>query len=705
MTVINLLQTIFQLVTIHAWRTCWRHSLALLMLFGGFILLIRTAPVIEHSLDELTSLDGMRGFYPVERLPDQQDSRLRPLAYSWTAPQSSINLKNLPRYAPLDFIFELSLDRPPGAAPARLEITQEEEGRPGQKVAELQINPEQPGFQRVVVRLPPGIPPDEPGITVGLNSNGFKPGDGRELGVRVAAFEVRTAGSWRELFIWPNPYIPAVCLFALGLLLWSLRVGLDWQETALLAAPLFIAAAESAQYMQARSWWLVVAAVLLAGSAWLYGRRWPKGKQTVNHPAARPGKPAKIWINSEISLILLAVLAASLFFMSSWPAVYDTRYYIDWNRDIQQNGPFGIYNHSPSLNYPPVIVYLLWAYGLVANPLGLGSSYTAVKFFLGLSLPLLVYVVWVFLGRQAGRPERLPAILLMLGISAGAIYNPIIYGQSDAPLGLLLVWSFLLTERGYARRGAMMAALSLLYKLQTVYLAPLLLIIMLKRSGWRRTCLAALPALGVVLLLSLPAFGFNREAFNRYWNQGQLAGDGLLEYGAFNLLDLLDANNGQVNWVVPLGFGIIALVYGGLALSTWQSRAGLRDLTLAAGLAILVCFMFAIKVKQHYLYYPLPFLGLAALYDRRLVKPWLMLGGVYTLMLVISPVISRRGVVYDNFLEWNRLIKAWHPVLEDGLAGAGILLFFYLAAFYTWRWIKGKSESIEKEPKPVSVLD
>ncbi|HEX2912804.1 MAG TPA: glycosyltransferase 87 family protein [Chloroflexia bacterium] len=658
-------------------------------LFALFLLLITTTNQIYHSIGELGSLDGMRGFSGVEHLKDYKG---QDFPYSWTTAQAAITFRNLPRYAPIELDLDMSLERPANFPPAKVDILLGDDPATALRLNTFQFDPQKPGFQRYTISIPQGSPPGEPGFTVQINSNGFKPGDGRELGVRVNGFGVKALTGWSKVFVWPNPYVPAVLLFTLGLLLWAVRLRLAWLETGLLATPLLITAAESAQYMQARSWWLIFCALVFGLAALLY------------QPSSANAQSKRRDNVGVIGPILLAVLAVTGFFVTSWPAVYDARYYIDWNSAISQYGPFGIYAHAESLNYPPVIVYLLWLYGLVANPLGLGSSYTAVKFFLSLSLPALVFVVWWFYRRdkESKVSANLPAILLMLGISAGAIYNPVVYGQSDAPLGLLLVWSFLLISRKRPIPGALMLTLSLLYKIQTVYVAPLLLILMLKKSGWRKTALAALPALALLLVLAVPAFGFSWNEFSAYWNQGQLAGDGLLEYGAFNLLDLLNANNGTVSWVVPFGFTVIAVVYLGLAASLWFGQADERDSSFASGLAILVCFMFAVKVKQHYLYYPLPFLGLAALFDRRVMKPWLLLGGVYTLMLIVSPVLSRRGSVFDNFLSWNRLLQDWQPWFQDLLALSGLLIFCYLLSFYAWRWWRkpGRPISSEKEIAP-----
>lgn len=645
-------------------RQNWPTALVLSLLFGAFVWLTTLTPLITHSIDELGSLDGISGFWGVERI---KDANSQELAYSWTKPQASINFHNLPRFAPLEVMLELSLDRPANMPPAELKIGwQDADDGTTFPIATLKFAPTQIGFQRYNLIIPKGNPVNRPSLTIQMLANGFAPGDGRELGVRISRYEVRLLTGWREVFLWPEPYALAVLLFTLGLFLWSSRLELDWQASGLLAAPLLWACAESAQYLQNFSWWLIICAFIFLFAAWLY-------------------KPT----SHEFIPILIAIFAIIGFFVLSWPAVYDTRYYIDWNVAIRDYGPFGIYKHAQSLNYPPLIVYLLWLYGLIANPLGYATSFFAVKFFLSLSVPALVTIVWHYYRSKVANP----AIFLMLGISAGAIYNPVIYGQSDAPLMVFLVWSFILINRGQSYWGAFLAALSLLYKIQAIYLLPFLGFLMLMKSGWRKTALSSMLGLATLIGLSLPAFGFELDEFVNYWSQGQLAGDGLLEYGSYNLMALVDANNGKIEWIVPLSFVIISFVYASLLLSLWRGRE--INPAFAAGLAILVCFAFAIKVKQHYLYYPLPFLGIASLFDAKLVKPWLLLGGIYTLMLIVTPVVSRRDAVYDNFLTWNRLIKATHPAIEQVLAATAILIFIGLFAYYVWLW-KTKNIAVSK---------
>lgn len=655
-------------------RPFWAHIGVVAGLFGLFIVLITVSGNIYSSMDNLGQLDGLRGFYGVER--QLKDDQGNVIPYSWTYPEASINYRNVSQIAPLELTLKMSLARPENFPPARLEVRlRNSRNQDLGQLTVFEFRPERAGFEEYKVTIPKGLAPGEPDFTVVLLTNGFKPGDGRELGIRITSYELKMLTGWRQLFIWPDPYVPAVFLLLVSLLVWSIRVGLGWLETGLFAGGLVIAAAYSAQYIQAQSWWLCECAMLFGLAGWLYNR---------------DSKSEAYSARNLLLPVLLACFAIIGFFVASWPAVYDTRYYIDWNRDIAANpgGPFGIYGHSESLNYTPLITYLLWFYGLIANPLGLGDSYTAVKFFLALAVPLLVVVVWKLLYKREDTPTNFPAILLLLGVSAGAFYNPVVYGQSDAPLALFLVWGFLLANQGKIRWAGVILAFSLLYKLQTIYLLPLLAVLMLRRGGWLKTGQAALLGLAIILIVAAPAYGFSWNEFVEYFTQGQLAGQGELEYGGFNLLYLLNANNGEIGWIIPVTFGVIGLVYLGLVWHFWRGKPSEWQLTLACGLVLLVCIEIGIKSKQHYFYYPLPFLGLAALYKRNLLKPWLAWGIVYTIMLAISPVISRRDQIFDNFLLWNRLVEVGGVWLRNGLALAGLLISGGLLIFY---WLRRRT--------------
>jgi hypothetical protein len=110
----------------------------------------------------------------------------------------------------------------------------------------------------------------------------------------------------------------------------------------------------------------------------------------------------------------------------------------------------------------------------------------------------------------------------------------------------------------------------------------------------------------------------------------------------------------------------------------------LKQAGLEANLFTFTCFTWLIKMKERYVIYSIPFLGIAAIQDRRLFKPFLALSWLQLLQLTISIFQedrSRTKTLADNFYWWsvilNRVETQW--IMSVGtIALWGYLLFFYL---------------------------
>jgi len=182
------------------------------------------------------------------------------------------------------------------------------------------------------------------------------------------------------------------------------------------------------------------------------------------------------------TLPLLAVLGAGLLLRLLLAYVLypgqgfatDLQLFGGWARSLAAGGPAAFYATTPSANYPPAYLYVLWALGAVTGgqpPAGL------------LKLPAILADVGVaaLLYRLAGRWRGPRAGLLAAGLYLFipvTWYDSALWGQVDAVAALVMVAALVLLVEGWSEPAAALAVLGVLVKPQAlvclVVVAPVL---------------------------------------------------------------------------------------------------------------------------------------------------------------------------------------------------------------------------------------
>ena len=188
---------------------------------------------------------------------------------------------------------------------------------------------------------------------------------------------------------------------------------------------------------------------------------------------------------------------------------------MDWNSKTHLYGPFDIYKHIPTLDYPPLIVYILWVYGWVLAPFGLTNNLLAFRIFATLGALAVGWVIWHLALRKnlkvSNQPEYLPLIILSLG--AAALFNPMVWGQVDSWVGLMLLIAFWLVYRQRFMLAGGWFSLLVLFKPQAWILLPLLAILLVKRVGWKKSLISGVIGAIVTLALGCASLWRRRKRF------------------------------------------------------------------------------------------------------------------------------------------------------------------------------------------------
>jgi hypothetical protein len=136
----------------------------------------------------------------------------------------------------------------------------------------------------------------------------------------------------------------------------------------------------------------------------------------------------------------------------------DLRQFWDWASSLAATGPGTFYASTPSANYPPLYLYVLWGIGLTGEPALL--KLPAILADIGIGA-----VVFVLGVRYGGPRAGLVAAALFLFLPV-SWYDSALWGQVDAVGTLVACLAILLLVRGWSEAALATALLAVLVKPQ-----------------------------------------------------------------------------------------------------------------------------------------------------------------------------------------------------------------------------------------------
>lgn len=661
------------------------------------IFLLLTFPVhpISYRVSEVVQKREVNyaSFYQLE-----QDASGQP--YAWSRPTVSLYFTDVPRYSPLSFHIRLKSARPLDTAPAILSF---KEIRPQTSLPLGEIKPDvtrSSVYQEYELTIPP-CQECRTGVLIEISGKAFlAANDTRALGVVISDYSLGSGVGHLRYLIWPQPFFLIVLIIGLGLISWAIQLGLSWISTSLLLLPVACYLAIFHPYI-AEEWpWLLglAASVALTSLGWVYFKR-----------HGQPVYRRKWW--------LLGGTACFVAFMCISPQFsHDITLFLGWIRDLTHNptGPLDIYRHSPRLDYPPLISYILWLYAIVTGWFGLAQNGQALKVFYALPVIGLVWLSWSYyfpggflykrlLGLKLPTTEEeqtsyLPAFAL-LAFGAATVFDAGVWGQTDIMACLMLVATLFFINYNWAAAGVLLG-LDVIFKPQCWFLAPFFAFLIILRFrikfGLRALILGGLTA----LVLAISAFGFDPQSFNNFLYQPELGGQlNTGSVGAYNLFSLLGfGNSAPPIWLEIGGLSVSIIVMLLIMGLSWHRQrqhqsfqAEISWSAFGAALIVLAIYLFAPKMHERYLVYALVFLALSVVYNSRLLIPFLFLNGFCFLTMLTSHLGFRRDRLPNTFFTWRQLLAG---SLSPALIAVSSLLIFGWLLFLFWR---GSAEPLEAE--------
>jgi hypothetical protein len=355
-----------------------------------------------------------------------------------------------------------------------------------------------------------------------------------------------------------------------------------------------------------------------------------------------------------VKMVFVAAAALAFALLLIPDTMGDLGEYCRWTRRLVADGLEAAYFPSPMapasvdptwpIDYPPVLPYLLWTIGHVANVVVHGAPgherllglLIRVPFVLAhLALGALIYG---YVSGAVGRRAALPA-------TAAHLFNPAIlfdtcyWGQADALLALVLVAAFLAATRGRLEWGCVLLVVAALLKPLAYPYFALLGVMALRQGGWRRVlrCVGAGGVATAIVLLPFALIGRSADILRSLLTQVDS-----MPFASANAHNLWWLVTGGLPWtnasepfLVGLSYQQAGMLLFGFWLAItmialWRSERTDALLLAAAGTA-LGFFVLNTNLHENHLFCFLPLLSLAVSRQRSL--RWFYATATATLLL------------------------------------------------------------------------
>lgn len=342
-------------------------------------------------------------------------------------------------------------------------------------------------------------------------------------------------------------------------------------------------------------------------------------------------------------------------------------------------GPSRIYDPGLPVDfYPPGSLYLLWLSGWIARLVKPDANGLRVivetppliaDLFIGLTL---YFALW-----REGRSRRALVAMMLFALNPALLYDTVVWGQSEPVVALPMLAAALLVLAGRYRLGWSVAAIAILAKPQAIALMPPLGLWTLFNAGvgecaWSAGAFCAALAIGIIPYQIGHSWDW---IINIYEDLGTRFSEASV--GAFNFMGLIggmgapdtDKVIGAISFSA-LGLSLTCAVYLISSYLIWRARSA-RGAMLAIFVALFGFFIFAPRMHERYLYYPVVFLIPIALESRFLTSIFAVVSATFLFNVAYIKHLSDTSTYFPD-----------HPNAALIAAASINLAMFFAAAGY-----------------------
>jgi dolichyl-phosphate-mannose-protein mannosyltransferase len=410
-------------------------------------------------------------------------------------------------------------------------------------------------------------------------------------------------------------------------------------------------------------------------------------------------------------LLLFSILAALLLRLILAPLVHhgDIENHVAWGLWGRQFGLRGYYDFLNFFNYakpnqPPLTILLYVAVRY------LYEAIFALLWFINIKISIFPSVLITWFDNFGNLTLlKLPSILADIGLGLiiynlvkefkkeKAIlamnlyllnpfvwYNSSVWGQTDSVLLLFGLSSVLLFFKKKPLWGAILLAMTLLFKATLIIFIPIILLILIRQKISLKKLIAAIGFfLGTVWMVAKPfAIGWTFVwVFDLY--TGKIAGGELhyltanafnlwgLFYGLLPVKDSLPILGIPAFWIGAAIFGILSLII----LYRFWKNINLKTLLFSLTLVAMTAFLFLTRMHERYMYFMFAPLAILAVLEPALLIVYIILSLSHFLNLYNFWWVPRIEIIVDALLGNNGLLTKLLSVLNLGIF-AWLLSYF-----------------------------
>ena len=407
---------------------------------------------------------------------------------------------------------------------------------------------------------------------------------------------------------------------------------------------------------------------LLGLLGWALGAIW--------RPARAVGRSAWM-LPAGLMLAITAVKFAALFHFTGF-------YWDIWaktNRALLAAflGPSKIYDPGlPVDAYPPGSLYLLWLSGWIGGLIAPSANgFRVIVETPPLIADLFIGLTLYFAAWRDGRGLRALIIMMLFALNPALVFDTVVWGQSDSIVVLPMIGAAILIVTGRYRLGWSAAAIAILAKPQAIAFAPPLALWTLFNAGLAESGWCAGAFLGTVAIGILPyQLGHSWDwIINVYKDLGTRFSEASV--GAFNFMGLVGGmgtpDTDKIFFGISyraFGLSLTCAVYLIASYLIWRARAA-SGAMLAIFVALFGFFMFAPRMHERYLYYPLVFLIPIALDSGFLTSIYAIVSATFLFNLLYIKHLTDTSTYFPD-----------HPTPAlIAIASINLIVFFAVTAY------------------------
>ena len=399
--------------------------------------------------------------------------------------------------------------------------------------------------------------------------------------------------------------------------------------------------------------------------------------------------------NLVVYYLLLAGFLIRLIF-ATFPGFHvDTDTFFAWSIRAFDLGFSNFYSKDVWTNYTPGMIYVFYILGALRELFSIPDQY----FYYVLKLPsiiadlILSYLIYRVLSKVVYKKLALYGLAFCL-FNPVLIFNASIWGAYDGFMTLFLFLSVYYLAEKKLLLSSIFFGISLLVKPRAVALAPVFGIWVLKHFSINRVLKLGLPALLIIILLSIPyfpsdpLFGF----FNLFIQMAQdYKGNSLFAYNLWGIFGFWIDDGTLLGLLSYRVWGILLLSIFWIYFFLISIRKKILNVFVIATLAFLAFFFLPTRVHERYLFSAIPFLILisVALRSRVLILSTVFLSLLHTINLYYV------YVYYNEFylkLPKTLYIQGFYEGLENyaKLLSATSTVIFAIIIVTVYKYIAGK---------------